>query len=332
MKVTYVLPEPERSGGNLVALLHAELLERAGHSVTVMALGGRPSWTGFGGSFLDYRPQLPELEPQDLIVATFWTTIETAITLDRGPVAHFCQGYEGGLEHLRPQLPEIEAAYSQDLPTLAVAPHLLDEIGQRFGRHGRVVPPLVHPAFRPGVRLRPAREPRIIVSGLFESAVKAIPVALEAVKLLRQSGVRCRLVRISMLPLGQLERSLLEPDRYLFDVPFEQVAAELRRSDLLLFSSQPEEGFGLPLLEAMASKLPAIASRIPSTEFMALRGVALVEPGDPAAFAAAARRVLAHRRRWQEARRLGFAESRRFVPRAVLAALQDALAWAAAYR
>jgi glycosyltransferase involved in cell wall biosynthesis len=157
--------------------------------------------------------------------------------------------------------------------------------------------------------------------------VKGIPTALEAVVRLREQGLDVRLLRASILPLSEAERRIVVPDRYLLSVPPEDMAASLRRCDLLLFPSGPAEGFGLPLLEAMASGVPAVASRIPSTEHIA--GAArLVPVGDAAAFAAAGRELLESGQGWRRARREGLRAARRFAPEAVAPALDEAVRWA----
>ena len=72
----------------------------------------------------------------------------------------------------------------------------------------------------------------------------SVPAATP-VRLLREGGRACRVLRLSLLPLGNEERSVLQPQRYLCAVPAAAVAAALRRCDLLLFCSEQEEGFGL---------------------------------------------------------------------------------------
>ena len=344
MRVTYVLPEPVLSGGNKVALQHAQLLVEAGHETSVLASGGRPAWTSFTGRWHDATAGAPVLAAQDAVVATFWPTVEVARRLDAGPVAHFCQGYEGSNPHLAGQRAAIDAVYALPLPTLVVSPHLADLVGGRFGRSARLVPPVVDPLFRPRPRpLAPRRRPRVAVCGIFEAAVKDVPTALAAVARLRASGVAAELVRVSNLPPTAAETALLPARRYHCDVAPRTVAAVLRGCDLLLFTSRPDEGFGLPVLEAMASGVPVVASDIPSVRFMT-RGdgdegggdgragtaaVALAPPGDDDAFAAAARVLLADRRRWRAARGAGRRAARRFAPEAVLPRLEAALAWVA---
>ncbi|HEY7213405.1 MAG TPA: glycosyltransferase family 4 protein [Thermoanaerobaculia bacterium] len=328
MRIAYVLPRPELGGGNKVIFQHVRLLQENGDEVTVLCEGPKPDWAEIDAAYVDYTAGVPKLPAQDLVVATYWTTLARARDLGLGPLAHFCQGYEGGLVHLRPALREIEAVYSWPLPTLTVSPHLGEFLAARFGRESRVAPPPLDPRFRPAWRLGPRRRPWIAIPGIFEAEVKGVPVALDAVRRLRASGVRCRVLRFSMLPLSAAEKALLEPDRYLCHVPPHVIARVLPACDLLLLPSRPEEGFGLPLLEAMAAKVPAVASRIPSTESIADGAVRLVPPDEAEAFAAAAAELLGSRTAWRQAREVGFAASRRFQPQVVAPLLATAIRWA----
>lgn len=332
MRVAYVLPRPELGGGAKVVFQHARLLAERGITATVLGEGTRPDWAPRDLPYRDWTAGAAGLPEQDLVIATFWTTFEPARRLGLGPLAHFCQGYEGGLVHLRPVLPEIERAYLEPLPTLVVSPHLADFLAERFGRESRLAPPPLDPLFRPRPRLFPRREPWIAVPGIFEAEVKGVPTALDAVARLRRGGLACRLLRLSILPLTPAEREIAAPDLYLCAVPPAVAAREVRRSDLLLFPSRAEEGFGLPLLEALGAKVPAVACRIPSVEFIdgGTGAVPRVPVGDGAAMAAAAREVLLDPVRWRRARRDGHAATRRFLPARVGDELVEALSWARA--
>jgi glycosyltransferase involved in cell wall biosynthesis len=337
VRIAYVLPLPELNGGNKVIFQHIEILRAYGAEVTVLCEGPKPDWIDSridsGAVYVDYAAAPPKVASQDLVIATYWTTLRIARGFALGPLAHFCQGYEGGLIHLKPVLREIEEAYSWQLPTLTVTPHLGELLRDRFGRESRVVSPPLDPLFRPAWRLGPRKRPWIAIPGIFEAEVKGIVTALEAVRRLRQGGgiskdIQCRVLRFSILPLSAEERALLEPDRYLCGVSPRVIAEALRACDLLLLPSRAEEGFGLPLLEAMASKVPAVASRIPSTVYITEGAVSLVPPGEPAAFAEAAQHLLASRSAWRRARELGYEASRRFLPEAVAPKLYEAVRWA----
>ena len=331
MRIAYVLPHPELNGGNKVIFQHIALLRENGDEVTVLAEGPKPDWTPIAATYQDYAAAPPRLTDQDLVIATYWTTLELARRLAAGPVAHFCQGYEGGLAHLAPVLPQIEAAYAQKIPALTVSPHLGELLRTRFGRESRVVPPpldpLFHPAWAPW-RRRARRRPWIAVPGIFAAEVKGVPTALEAINRLRAEGLPCRVLRCSVLPLEAEERALLAPDLFLSGVPPRTIARALRRCDLLFLPSRPEEGFGLPLLEAMVSGVPAVASRIPSTVHIADGAATLVPVGDAVAFAAAARELLTDPGAWRRARFQGRRTASRFRAELVAPQLVEAVRWA----
>jgi len=336
VRVTYVRGQPELGGGSKVMFLHAGLLRQRGDEVTVLGEGPEPDWIDLDRLGVRYVEMIagagpPRLPSQDLVIGTWWETLPAARSLGLGPLAHFCQGYEGDLAHLRPVLPEIEAVYAWKVPALVVSPHLVDLLRERFGREARVAPPPLDPLFRPAWRLRPRRRPWIAVPGIFEAEVKDVPTALRAVRRLRDLGIAARVLRFSILPLSAEERALLPPERdlrYLQAVPPREIARALRRCDLLLLPSRPGEGFGLPLLEALAAGVPAVASRIPSTLAMAEGAAALMPVGDDHAFAEAARALLAVPQVWRRARELGFRAARGFRPEAVAPQLYMAVDWA----
>ena len=328
MRISYVLPSPELGGGNKVVFQHADLLQARGHEVTILGEGPPPKWLELAQPYIDYSQPLPSLPSQDLVITTFWITVATAKRLALGPVIHFCQGYEGSHHHFLPQVDEIEAAYGDPRPAWAVTPFLAELMQRKFARPCRVVPPPVDLRFTPRWRWSPRRRPWIAVPGLFEAKVKGVPTALAAVGRLRQRGIAARVLRFSTMPLGDAERQLLDPDRYLCGVRPEAVARELRQCDLLLMPSEPEEGFGLPMLEAMASGVPVVASRIPSTEHMAGDDSRLVPVGDAEAFAEASHDLLTCRRSWQASRRRGIARAQRFAPSRIADELDKAVQWA----
>lgn len=333
MRITYLLPRPELGGGNKVIFHHAHLLADLGHEVTVVGDGPAPDWFRLRVPYRDHGAGRLRHPDQDLVIATFWTTLGKAEELGLGPLAHFCQGYEGDLAHLQARLPEIEAAYSRPLPTLVVSPHLRGLLGERFGRRTRVVPPALDPALRParGRRHRraAARRPWVAVPGIFEAPVKGVDVALEAVSDLRRGGLPVRVLRFSTLPQSDREREVLAAETYLCRVDPEIVAGQVARCDLLLLPSREGEGFGLPALEAMAQGVPVVASAIPPVRAFAGGAAALVPAGDAGALAAAARELLTEPARWRAARDAGLGAAEAFRPSRMAAALEAGVRWAA---
>ena len=76
----------------------------------------------------------------------------------------------------------------------------------------------------------------------------------------------------------------------------EELAALYRGAACLVFPSR-DEGFGLPLLEAMASGTPVVATRAGALPEIAGEAAILVEPGNPVELAGGIERALADRER-----------------------------------
>jgi len=331
MRVTFVLEDTALFGGVKIVLQHAELLHRRGHWVRVVSPGEPARW--FSGKVPFVR--LPALDPAclppaDVTVATYWTTIAPVSACPAGEKVHYCQGYEGSFTHNLEQHPDIERAYRAAIPAFGLAPQLVELVRKRFGRPARLVPPPLDTRFRP--RLwpgRPHNPPRIVVFNPYEVDWKGVSTALQAVKLLRSDGFTCELWRVAQTPPPPEEQGTTKVDRFFQGLTPPQVAQVLRRCDLLLAPSWEQEGFGLPVLEAMASGVPVVASDIPAFRFVTDGTMPLVPPQQTEAFAAKALEMLSHVARWQECRRQGLLRARAFAPEKVLPMLEDALQWVA---
>lgn len=352
LTITYLLEDTDLFGGTKIALHQANLMARRGHQVQVVSPGPLPDWYPIDARFVRL-PATPlaatppaELPAADVTVATYWTTLAPAAAAiaaaGRGEAVHYCQGFEAGYTHNQADHAAILAAYRLPLPGLAVAPHLAALLRRRFGRPARVVPQPLEPFWRPAAAPRPApestperapgrdgRPPRLLVISPFEIDWKGVATALAAVRRLRGEGFDCRLVRISQWPLGAAESELLRPDEFHHRLPPPAVARVVAGCDLLLAPSWEQEGFGLPVLEAMACGVPVVASDVSCYRDFAAGAAALVPYDDPAAFAAAARALLADPAAWLRARAAGLAVAASHAEERAAAAAEDALRWVA---
>lgn len=85
--------------------------------------------------------------------------------------------------------------------------------------------------------------------------------------------------------------------RFVGFVPDADLRPVMQAATVLAYPSL-QEGFGLPVLEAMAQGTPVVTSRGSSTEEVAGSAAALADPSDAASIAAAIQQVLADRGRW----------------------------------
>ena len=292
LKIAYLLESTEVSGGVKVVLQQAEALARRGHRAAVVSPGPQPGWFPMSrarferSSFRESR----ELAEADIRVATFWTTVAPALDGARGPVFHLCQGYEGAFSFYAHRREEIEAAYGMPTSKLAISNALaarLDDLG--FGPAENVGQTFDGREFFPAPESRAAsdRPPAVLMVGPYEADVKGIGLGLEGLRIWRERGGVFRLRRVSTLPLSAEEKATALPGEYHHDLPPRRMPFAYRASDLFLGPNRPEEGFGLPALEALACGLPCLLSDTPGHREIAGEAAWYFPDGDPEGLAAA---------------------------------------------
>ena len=169
----------------------------------------------------------------------------------------------------------------------------LPEVGDRVtvihnGSHARAAP-----AAGPD---QPAAPPYALMLGTLEPR-KNLPLALDALRILRRRGVDLRLVlaggKSNLLDVPALlrKRGLGDPEvtrtGYIDDA---RVSALLAGARVLVFPSL-YEGFGMPLLESMEAGVPVVGVRAGATPETVGDAGLLVDPGDAEGFADAMERA-----------------------------------------
>jgi glycosyltransferase involved in cell wall biosynthesis len=284
MKITFVLPFAGLAGGNRVVAVYAKKLTERGHDVTVVsqplrALSARNKLRSlFKGQgwpkpeaktplldFLGVRhivldaPRAvvdADIPNADAIIATWWETAEWVAELDKskGERFYLLQDYE-----VFPYLPVQRVINTYFLPfrKIAVSGYIRHMLSKH---HGVVNTSVIHNSVDIHQFNAPPRVKNKIftVGFMYTSAPrKKIELALDVIKQIKQHKNLKVIAFGSKTPSGAHRL----PDRVeYYERPDQTTIPKIyAQCDVWLFTSEAE-GFGLPLLEAMACRTPVIST------------------------------------------------------------------------
>ena len=309
MKVTFVIAQADLSGGVRVVSIYAQQLRARGHEVVVVARPSRaPTFkekaksalTGralpsaarsgpnhFDGLDLDLRfidshraVTAADVPDADVIVATWWETAEwvEAMPESKGAKAYFIQHYE--VQNGQP-VARVERTWRLPMHKITISQWLVDLARDNFGDTNVTLVPN-------SVDLKqfsspPRGKQPVPTVGVMYSTVpfKGCEVSLRAVDLATRVVPRLKLVAFGYrdpspeLPLPPGAEFQRQP-------PQDVLKGIYGKCDAWLFSSR-SEGFGLPLLEAMACRTPVIATPAGAAPDLCAGGGGLLVPMDDAA-------------------------------------------------
>ncbi len=312
MKITFVLPYAGLSGGVKVVAIYARLLRERGHHINVISISRSPSikqklralvrqkkWT-FGAakhgpshlcaedSFwtcLDHKGPISDKDvpDADIVIATWWKTAEwvSRLHIRKGAKIYLCQGYE---THHAAYEQRAEATYHMPLTQICVSQWVRQKISALTGicNQSVVLNGVDTQQFYPSLIVK--RDPRCFGFMYSEEKVKGTDIVIKA--LIQAKGVNPDIKAVafgSCLPSGIVDLpSWIEfhhnpPQDTLRDIYSGCIA--------WLFGSRAE-GFGLPILEAMACKTPVIATPAgAATDLISESCGYLIPTGDPEAMA-----------------------------------------------
>jgi glycosyltransferase involved in cell wall biosynthesis len=310
MRVTFVLPEVNLGGGIRVVVNHAERLARRGHRVVVVAgpnerrtlvrrvkdvVRGRapfrmPRTSHFDDSRVDLRVarRAPITEADvpdaDVVVATWWETAEwtAALSPKKGAKAYFIQGDDA--ETPGQPRERVRATWHMDMHKITIAKWLVDRIHDETRSDDvSLVPNGVDVELFHAVARDRGSPPTI--GYVYQ------PLHMKGCDIIAAAFTRAR-ERVPSLRGLSFGASAPTPDCPLPDwIQFELRPTQARireiyaACDAWAWGSRIE-GFGLPILEAMACRTPVVATPAGAAPSLLVKGGGvLVGHEDPSAMA-----------------------------------------------
>ncbi len=309
MRITFVLHSPIMSGGMRVIAIYAAALKARGHHVCLVTppLKTRQRWQHFrhahkwlrkndfghglfDGTDLEWRI-LPRWRPitdadvpdADVVIATFWPTAAwvEALSPDKGAKVFFAQHYEVAPGQTNTA---IDDAWRRPLHKIVICNWMNHIAKDKFGDStASLVPNSVEPGLFDAPPRGKQTAPTMGLLYYDDVPLKGCNESLEAFRKARERHPDLRLVAFgktvrSKLPLPSDAEYICQPDQHAIKDIYASCDAWLWGSYV--------EGFGLPVLEAMACRTPMISTPSGvSPEALAHGGGILVEPGDTDAMA-----------------------------------------------
>lgn len=315
MRISFILRTLDLTGGVRVISIYAKELQKRGHDVSVIAFDPRtldvrarikqlllwkknPFKTPtLPPSHLDLEesncllirhppPLLPTDVPDgDLVIATWWETAEWVAKLPKckGKKVYFVQNHE-----VYDYLPyeRTRASYRLPLHKITISHWLLNVMRDEYGdQQVALVPNSVDTQL---FYAPPRSRNSIPTVGMLYAEVywKGCDLSLKAFTIAAQRIPNLRLIAFgSTDPLPELP---LPANTQYFKTPPQAMLRELySQCDVWLFGSRTE-GFGLPILEAMACRTPVIATPAGAAPELLADGTGILVPlEDPQAMAEA---------------------------------------------
>jgi glycosyltransferase involved in cell wall biosynthesis len=287
MRITFVLPYAGLSGGVRVTAVYAERLQQRGHEVLVVSTVGNPSLrqrlTQFfrGGGWRTKRRQseshidavnVPhhvvesgynvtdaDLPDADVVIATWWETAEWVARLskEKGAKVYFVQHHEV-FEYL--PIDRVKATYRLPFQKIAVSQWLVDLMRTEYGDESAalVLNSVDTRQFYAPIR---SKQPIPTIGLMYAQAPwKGCQESFKAIALLTQKIPN---LRVMLFGDGQPVPNLPIPENaeYIGNPPQTQIKEIYTRCDAWLCGSF-SEGFGLPIVEAMACRCPIVSTEV----------------------------------------------------------------------
>jgi glycosyltransferase involved in cell wall biosynthesis len=263
MNIAYLMADTALSGGIRVQLAQADALIERGHRVRIVTTGLPLTWRPSRAEFVyvdDFHTY--DARGDEVVIATFWTTLAAAYAIAPSKAMHLCQGYEGSFTAYQPIRGEIEAAYRLPIPKMVVAKSLI-AVCKQFTDDVTYIGQIVDDEFFRPVARAENSPMRVLLCGESQVDLKGISDGYGAAAHARWFHQKFDLIRVSPWAPSR-EEPLDSVQEFHVALDTREMTRLMHSCDVLIAPNHREEGFGLPAAEAMASAIPVAMTAIPS--------------------------------------------------------------------
>ena len=251
--IAFFMPSFKISGGVIIALKHAEIMQEAGFDVVLLDDQDRMKWVqGKRRNIPVINREKKRLQGRfDKAVATMFTTLEFVEEYQNiGERYYLVQNYETDFYPLgSPYRMIANTSYSPQLPVsfVTISKWCQEWLLEKFGQDANYAPNGIEGADFPHRRRDFSGRVRILIEGDCALAYKNVDEAFEVVKQLDKEKFE-----IWYLSYTGTTKSEYHVDEFLSQVPHAEVSKIYEQCDMLLKTSILES-FSLPPLEMMAT-------------------------------------------------------------------------------
>ena len=253
LRCAFVLPAMEISGGIRVALLHAEMLVKAGAQVSLFTLEGETEWYHEGDfHFPVLSAEREKLQGTlDLAVATMWNTAEFVEQSSKiRKKKYLVQNFEVGFYPPgSPYRIAASATYRMRSPMeyVTISKWCQNWLREEYHTEAVYLPNGIDPCFYPKRGRDLQGKIRILIEGDCSAEHKNVDESFRIVEQLDLEKFEIWYMSYNGNP-----KSWYRVDRFLYRVPYEKTPEVYAACDILLKTSLLES-FSYPPLEMMAS-------------------------------------------------------------------------------